>query len=80
MVLGDDEIERSHAEDTKKRSKAEREALQEAKNRKIIAQAAARAKKANDARAYAQCLRLLRIVENSPEWKNAWEFFYRGQL
>jgi hypothetical protein len=78
MALDGDEIEDSRKEDQSSRpSKAKRDAIEQRRNRKIIGQAAARAKKAKDARAYGDCLRLLRIVENSPEWKNAWEFFYR---
>lgn len=77
MVLDDDEIEKSRMEDQSGRpSQAKRDAAELRRSRKIIAQKALRAKKANDARAYRENLRLLRIVEGSQEWKNAWKFFY----
>ena len=79
MVLDDDQIERSRIEDARRSpSRARREAAEEQRNRKAISHAAAKAKKAKDSRAYGECLRLLRIAEDSPEWKNAWDFFYRG--
>jgi hypothetical protein len=69
-------IEQVRAEDQGLASPGKREAAEKRKILKIFSQKALKAKKAKDARAYAEQLRLLKISENSVEWKNAWEFFY----
>jgi hypothetical protein len=67
------EIEQSRTQDQGLASPAKREAAEKRKILKIFSQ---KALKAKDARAYAEQLRLLKISENSVEWKNAWKFFY----
>jgi len=55
---------------------AKREAAEKRRILRLFSEKALKAKKARDARAYAEQLRLLKIAEDSPEWKNAWDFFY----
>jgi hypothetical protein len=79
MVMDDDDIEASRRQDQRGTpSKAKRDAVEQRKYREKIGRKAYDAKQAKDARAYGECLRLLRISEGSKEWKNAWEFFYRA--
>jgi hypothetical protein len=76
MAIEDDEIEKSRQQEQAGASAAKRGASERRKILKIFSQKALRAKKAKDARAYAEQLRLLKIDEDSLEWKKAWEFFY----
>lgn len=79
MVMDDDDIETSRLQDQRGiQSKAKQEAAEQRRYRERIGRKAYEAKRAKDARAYGECLRLLRIAEDSKEWKNAWEFFYRA--
>jgi hypothetical protein len=45
---------------------------------KIFSKKALQEVRAKDARAYAEQLRLLKISEDSEEWRNAWKLFYSG--
>jgi len=76
MAIEDDEIENSRQQEQAGASAAKREAAERRKILKLFCRKALRAKKARDARAYAEQLRLLKVDENSSEWKKAWEFFY----
>lgn len=71
-----DEIERVRAQEEGIASAAKREAAEKKRILKLFSEKALRAKKAKDARAYAELLRFLKIAEDSQEWKNAWKFFY----
>jgi hypothetical protein len=71
-----DEIEQVRAQDQGLASPGKREAAEKRKILKIFSEKALKAKKAKDARAYAEQLRFLQISENSVEWKNAWKFSY----
>ena len=70
------EIEQARTQDQGLASPAKREAVEKRKILKTFSEKALKAKKARDARAYAEQLRILKISENSVEWKNAWKFFY----
>lgn len=70
------EIEQVRAQEQGLASAAKREAIEKRKILKLFSEKALKAKKARDARAYAEQLRFLKIREDSPEWKKAWEFFY----
>lgn len=77
MATGDTkEIERSGTQEQALTGAAEREAAERRRALKRFSVAALKAKKANDARAFAEHLRILKISEDSPEWKKAWEYFY----
>ncbi len=76
MAVENDEIEKSRIQEQNLTVAAKREAAERKKLLKIFSEKALKAKRAKDARAYAQQLRLLKIAENSLEWKNAWKFFY----
>jgi hypothetical protein len=65
MVSKDDEIERSRSEDENAASAAKREAAERKRILKIFSRKALKAIKANDARAYAEQLKLLGISEAS---------------
>lgn len=71
-----EEIEQVRAQDEGLESPGKREAAHKRKILKIFSEKALKAKKAKAARAYAEQLRLLKISEDSAEWKNAWKFFY----
>jgi hypothetical protein len=76
MVFDEDEIEKSHGEESSKSAPARRAAAEKRRRTKIYADMALKAKKAKDARAYAEVLRLGNVRENSEEWKIAWKYFY----
>ncbi len=46
------------------------------RKKKRLAEDGLRAIKAKDARTFTELLRRAGILENSPEWKNAWKVFY----
>jgi hypothetical protein len=46
------------------------------RKKKRLAEDGLRAIKAKDARTFTELLRRAGILENSPEWKNAWKAFY----
>jgi hypothetical protein len=46
------------------------------REKKRLAEDGLRAIKAKDARTFTELLRRAGILENSPEWKNAWKAFY----
>jgi hypothetical protein len=70
------EIEKSRREEQALVSGAKRAAAERKESLKRFSTAALKAKKANDARAFGEQLRLLKIVEGSPEWTKAWKYFY----
>lgn len=77
MVLDDDEIERSRAQDqTRRPSRIKRASTERIKRRKVLGEKLLKAKLLNDARAYAEVLRWAEIGESSVEWKRAWDYFY----
>jgi hypothetical protein len=78
MVIDDDEIEDSRVQDQALTVGAKREASERKKILKIFSRKALHAKRANDARAYGELLRRLKIPEDSEGWKNAWKYFYSG--
>jgi hypothetical protein len=71
-----EEIEQVRTQEQGLSSAAKREAAEKRRILKLFSEKALKAKKAKDARAYAELLRSLKIAEDSPEWKNAWKFFY----
>jgi len=73
-----DEIEQVRTQEQGLAGAAKRAAAEKRKILKLFSRKALKAKKAKDARAYAEQLRFLKIAEGSAEWKNAWEFFYSG--
>jgi len=73
-----DEIERARSQEQKLAGKAKREAAERKRQLKLFSNAALRAIKAKDARAFTELLRYANVRENSPEWKKAWEYFYSG--
>ena len=70
-----DEIERARTQEQGLTSAAKREAAEKRRQLKIFSGKAWQAITANDARAFAEQLRLANVRENSPEWGRAWEFF-----
>jgi hypothetical protein len=78
MVSKDDEIDLSRLQDQSLAGHAKREAAERKRILKIFSKKALQAIKAKDARAYAEQLRLLKISEDSEEWRNAWKLFYSG--
>jgi len=72
------EIEQVRAQEEGLASAPKREAIEKRRILKLFSEKALKAKKAKDARAYAEQLRFLKIREDSPEWKKAWEFFHSG--
>jgi hypothetical protein len=76
MVFDEDEIEELRDQESAKSAPARRAAAEKRRRTKIYADMALRAKKAKDARAYAEVLRLGNVRENSEEWKTAWVYFY----
>jgi hypothetical protein len=71
----DDEIEKSRREEEAHAAPAKRDAAEEERTKRLFSRIALKAKKAKDARAYAEALRNVKIREGSDEWKNAWKFF-----
>ena len=71
----DDEIEKSRRDEQTLAAPAKRDAAETQRLKKMFSKMALKAKKAKDARAYAEWLRRLKIREGSDEWKNAWKFF-----
>jgi hypothetical protein len=80
MVSKDDEIKLSRSQDESLAGAPKREANERKRIMKIFSRKALQAIKANDARAYAEQLRLLKISEDSAEWKNAWKLFHSGRF
>jgi hypothetical protein len=78
MVSKDDEIDLSRRQDQSLSGQAKRGAAERERILKIFSKKALQAIRAKDARAYAEQLRLLKISEDSEEWKNAWKLFYSG--
>jgi hypothetical protein len=76
MVSDDGDIEDSRISDQAKKGPARRAAAEKLRRINIYAKAALKAKKANDARAFAEALRLGNVSENSQEWRDAWKYFY----
>jgi hypothetical protein len=76
MAFDEDEIEKSHGQDSSKSTPARRAAAEKRRRTKVYADMALKAKKAKDARAYAEVLRLGNVLEDSEEWKIAWKYFY----
>lgn len=77
MAVDDrEDIERSRTQEQALAGAGKREAAERRRALKRFSVAALKAKKANDARAFAEQLRALEISEDSPEWKKAWEYFY----
>jgi hypothetical protein len=73
-----DEIERTCAQEQSLTGKPKREAAERKRLLKVFSQAALRAMKARDARAFTALLRHANVRENSPEWERAWKYFYSG--
>ena len=73
---GRERIEKTRREEQSLAAKAKREAAEQARADKVFARKARQAKRAKDARAFGTLLRLRNVLEGSPEWKNAWKFFY----
>ena len=71
-----DEIEWARMEEQGLASRAKREAAEKKRVLKRFSDAALKAKRAKDARAFTQQLRLANVDENSPEWEKAWKYFY----
>jgi hypothetical protein len=71
-----DEIEKTRRQEQALATKAKREASERERADRLFARKALQAKKAKDALAFGALLRLRNVPENSPEWKNAWKFFY----
>jgi hypothetical protein len=77
MVFRDDEIDKSRVQDEiRQPSKIKSAAAERARRQKIIAGKLQEAKKLNDARAFAEVLRVGGIEHDSKEWKLAWKYFY----
>jgi hypothetical protein len=72
----DGDIEQVRTQEQALASAAKREAAEKKRLLKLFSEKALKAKKAKDARAYAEQLRSLKISEDAAEWKNAWKFFY----
>ena len=80
MALSDDEIEKSRLEDQdRKPSKAKRDSAERRRRQKMVGEMLLKAKRLNDARAYAEALRFGNVHEDSVEWKRAWDYFYDRQ-
>jgi hypothetical protein len=71
-----DEIEKTRIQEQSGTVAAKREAAEKRRQIRIFSEKAKRVKRAKDARAYGQLLREARIREDSPEWKDAWKYFY----
>jgi len=71
-----EEIEQVRTQEQGLAGAAKREAAEKRRILKLFSEKALKAKRAKDARAFAEQLRFLKIAEGSPEWKNAWKFFY----
>ena len=76
MVSKDDEIDLSRLQDQALAGQAKRDADERKRTLKLFSKKALQAIRAKDARAYAEQLRLLKISEDSEEWRNAWKLFY----
>lgn len=76
MVFNEDDINALREEQQSKTAPAKRSAAERKRRQNKIAKILIEAKKFNDARAYAEGLRLANVSENSPEWKRAWDYFY----
>jgi len=77
MVFQDDDIETSRIQaEVRRPSKIKNVAAERAKRQKIIADKLREAKRLNDARAFAEALRVGGIEHDSKEWKLAWNYFY----
>jgi len=72
----DDEIEEVRTQEQAGTAAAKREAAEKRRQITIFTQKAKRIKKAKDGRAYGELLRAAKIHEDSPEWKDAWKYFY----
>jgi hypothetical protein len=73
-----EEIEQIRAQEQGLASGAKRDAAEKRRILRLFSEKALKAKRAKDARAYAEQLRFLKIAEGSMEWKSAWKFFYSG--
>jgi hypothetical protein len=71
-----DEIEEIRIREQAGTVPAKREAAEKRRQIRIFSAKARRVKRANDARAYGELLREAKIREDSPEWKQAWKYFY----
>jgi hypothetical protein len=71
----EDEIDQVRKADQNLASRAKQEALEKRKTLQIFSTRALQAMKAKDERAYAEQLRLANVLEGSPEWKLAWEYY-----
>lgn len=76
MVLDDDEITQSRAQEQGLKSAAKREAIAKKRLLKLFSEKALQAKRAGDSRAFSEQLRLAGVKEDSPERKRAWKLFY----
>jgi hypothetical protein len=72
----DDEIEQARIQEQAGTVAAKREAAEKRRQIRIFSAKAKRIKKANDARAFGELLREAKIREDSPEWQQAWKYFY----
>ena len=79
MALDEGDIEKSRREEQSKSSPAKVAAAEKRRRQKMIAKILFEAKRLNDARAYAEGLRAGNVLENSTEWKRAWDYFYDRQ-
>lgn len=71
----DAEIDQVRNADQSLASKAKQKAFEKRKILRIFSTKALQAMNAKDERAYAEQLRLANVLEGSPEWKLAWEFY-----
>ncbi len=72
----DKKIEETRLRDQAGTVAAKREAAEKRRQIRIFSVRAMRIKKASDARAFAELLRGAKISDGSPEWKQAWKYFY----
>lgn len=71
-----EEINEVRLQEQKHTAPAKRDAAARTRALKRFSSAALKAKKAKDARAFAQQLYALNIREGSPEWNAVWKYFH----
>jgi hypothetical protein len=76
MVFDKDDIEKARAQDQAAKGSTRNAASEKRRQLKLFSEKALQAKKAKDARAFSEMLRLANVSEGSSEWQKAWEWFY----
>ncbi len=71
----DREIAKVRAAEQSAAGAARREAAEKRKLLEKFSRIALQALQASDERSFAEALRLANVLEGSPEWKAAWEFY-----